>query len=103
MASHCTPSDVIWICCTRAGHPEARSVAPTSVAVRTGRAPPRVTAEASGALAFEAIAAYGAKERNAIDACSARRLGHVAARLLEKLRDVLALEAFEQLGLRHAK
>src|SRR4051812_44341138 len=91
-----TPSVVIRICCSRAGQPEARSVAPTSAAVSRRRTPPRMTADqASGALAFETIAANRTKERDAIDAGSARCFGHVAAGLLEQLRNVLTLEALE--------
>ena len=59
--------------------------------------------QASGALALETIAADRAKERDAIDAGPARCFGHVAAGLLEELRDVVTLEALEQLGLRHAE
>jgi len=98
------PSVVMRICCSRAGQPDATSVAPTSAAVRRRRTPPRIAEDqALGALALETIAANRTKERDPIDAGPARRFGHVAARLLEELRDVLTLEAFEQLGFRHAK
>src|SRR5258708_2013682 len=98
VVSDWTPVDVIRIRCSCAGQPEPKSVAPTSDAVRRRRTPPRITAEeASSALAFETIAPNRAKERDAIDSGSASRFGNVAARPLEKLRDVLPLEAFEQL------
>src|SRR5258708_5269140 len=104
VVSDCTPVDGMRIFCSCAGQPEPRSVAPTSDAVRRRRTPPRITAEeTSSVLAFETIAANRAKERDAIDSGSTSCFSDVAARSLEKLRDVLALEAFEQLGLCHSK
>src|SRR6516162_4399200 len=100
----CAPLAVIKTACSRAGHPEPSSAAVTNEPISNSRPAPRAGAErASGALTFETIAANRAEQRDAIDAGSSRGLGHVAARLLEELRDVLPLEAFEQLGLRHAK